>query len=106
MSDLQINWKEKISENQQFRSTWRIEINGKEYIAKKIETDNDAKLEALVKRLKQQVRLSEILNDDEQKKICLFESCYDGKGFVAFVRSFRDGISLDTSATLFLKPLI
>lgn len=97
MSDLQINWKEKISENQQFRSTWRIEINGKEYIAKKIETDNDAKLEALVKRLKQQVRLSEILNDDEQKKICLFESCYDGKGFVAFVRSFRDGISLDKS---------
>ena len=95
MSDVQITWKEKISENQQFRSTWKVEIDGKEYIAKKIETDNDKKLESLVKRLKQQIRFSEILNEDEQKKICLFEASYDGDGYVAFVRRFLDGNSLD-----------
>lgn len=95
MSDVQITWKEKISENQQFRSTWKVEIDGKEYIAKKIETDNDKKLESLVKRLKQQIRFSEILNEDEQKKICLFEASYDGDGYVAFVRRFLDGSSLD-----------
>lgn len=95
MSDVQITWKEKISENQQFRSTWKVEIDGKEYIAKKIETDNDKKLESLVKRLRQQIRFSEILNEDEQKKICLFEASYDGDGYVAFVRRFLNGSSLD-----------
>ena len=47
-----IQWQQKIAENQQFRTTWLVEADGVKYIAKKIETDNNEKLQALVKLLK------------------------------------------------------
>ena len=71
MTSQQVVWKNKISENQQFRSTWLVEIDGVEHIAKKIETDDKEKLDSLVKRLNRQIRFSKILNDDEQRKIWL-----------------------------------
>ena len=90
----EINWKEKIAENQQFRSTWKVEIDGKEYIAKKIETDNAEKRESLAKQLRKQVRFSEILNEEEKKKICLFETCREEGNSIVFLRSFLKGSSL------------
>lgn len=94
MSAQNINWKRKISENQQFRSTWEVEIDGETFIAKKIETDDQKKLEALVKRLTRQIKFSESLNEDEQKKICLYENKYEGDGYVAFFRKYCPGASL------------
>jgi|GEM_PF-2730006 len=90
----EINWKDPIAENQQFRSTWKVEIDGKVYIAKKIETDNAEKRESLARQLRKQVRFSEILNKEEKKKICLFETCREEGNSIVFLRSFIDGSSL------------
>lgn len=90
-----ILWEQKIAENQQFRSTWLVEAEGVKYIAKKIETDNNEKLQSLVKLLKRQVRFSAILNEDEQKKLSLFEDIAEADGYVAFLRKYREGTTLD-----------
>ena len=95
MTSQQVVWKNKISENQQFRSTWLVEIDGVEHIAKKIETDDKEKLDSLVKRLNRQIRFSKILNDDEQRKICLYDTLFEGEGYVAFFRRYCQGKSLD-----------
>lgn len=95
MSSQQVVWKNKISENQQFRSTWLVEIDGVEHIAKKIETDDKKKLDSLVKRLNRQIRFSKILNEDEQRKICLYDTLFEGDGYVAFFRRYCQGKSLD-----------
>ena len=94
--DLQkIQWLQKIAENQQFRTTWLVEADGVKYIAKKIETDNSEKLQSLIKLLKRQVRFSAILNEDEQKKLSLFEDIAEGDGYVAFLRKYREGMTLE-----------
>lgn len=90
-----IQWLQKIAENQQFRTTWLVEADGVKYIAKKIETDNSEKLQSLIKLLKRQVRFSAILNEDEQKKLSLFEDIAEGDGYVAFLRKYREGMTLE-----------
>lgn len=90
-----IQWIQKIAENQQFRTTWLVEADGVKYIAKKIETDNSEKLQSLIKLLKRQVRFSAILNEDEQKKLSLFEDIAEGDGYVAFLRKYREGMTLE-----------
>ena len=90
-----IQWLQKIAENQQFRTTWLVEADGVKYIAKKIETDNNEKLQSLIKLLKRQVRFSAILNEDEQKKLSLFEDIAEGDGYVAFLRKYREGMTLE-----------
>ena len=94
MNTQNLIWKKKISENQQFRSTWLVEVDGVEYIAKKILSDDKTKLESLAKSLKKQVRFSEILNKEEQKQICLYETSFEEDNYIAFLRRFCKGISL------------
>ncbi|WP_294506682.1 serine/threonine-protein kinase [uncultured Victivallis sp.] len=95
MNEKSIVWKTRIAENQQYQSTWHVEVDGVDYIAKRIETGNAEKLQALVKRLRRQVRFSAILNEEEQKRIALFEEMVETPDYVAFLRKYRDGYPLD-----------
>ena len=90
----EIIWEAKMAENRQFRSTWKVEIGGKEYVAKKIGTADAGKRKALAERLREQVRFSEILNEEEKKKICLFEVCREEDDCIVFLRTFLEGCSL------------
>ena len=95
MNEKSIVWKTRIAENQQYQSTWHVEVDGVDYIAKRIETGNAEKLQALVKQLRRQVRFSAILNEEEQKRIALFEEMVETPDYVAFLRKYRDGYPLD-----------
>ena len=92
---LKIEWIKLIAENQRYRSTWEALVDGKKCIIKKISAEGK-KLEALVKTLRKQVTFSEILNEEEQKGICLFDTMSEIDGDIVFVRRWCEGQSLDT----------
>ena len=91
---LNIEWVKQIAANQRYRSTWFARVNGKDCIVKKISAEGE-KLESLVKTLKRQVRFSEILNEEEQKGICLFDMMSEIDGNIVFVRRWCEGKTLD-----------
>lgn len=95
---LTIEWIRQIAANQRYRSTWEANVDGKKCIIKKISAEGK-KLEALVKTLRKQVTFSEILNEEEQKGICLFDSMSEIDGDIAFVRRWCEGQSLETILT-------
>ena len=95
---LNIEWIKQIAANQRYRSTWEANVDGKKSIIKKISAEGK-KLEALVKTLRKQVTFSEILNEEEQKGICLFDTMSEIDGNIVFVRKWCEGQSLDELLT-------
>lgn len=95
---LTIEWIKQIAANQRYRSTWEANVDGKKCIIKKISAEGK-KLEALVKTLRKQVTFSEILNEEEQKGICLFDTMAEIDGDIVFVRRWCEGQSLETILT-------
>lgn len=96
--NLKIEWGRQIAANQRYRSTWEANVDGKKCIIKKISAEGK-KLEALVKTLHKQVTFSEILNEEEQKAICLFDTMSEIDGDIVFVRRWCEGQSLETILT-------
>ena len=94
MTPPNIKWNKELSRKTLFRSTWGAEINGASRIVIKIEAGDRKRLDALAKRLKDQVHFSAGQTPDEQRKICLFEDMFEGDGFIALCRKFRQGPSL------------
>lgn len=88
---------EKIAENQQWRSTWKVELDGKLCIAKIIESKDPSKFKLLSESLAKQLRFSKNFNPEDSAGICLFSRKIELEdNQIAFCRQYVDGEALDT----------
>lgn len=91
---------EKIAENQLWRSTWRVTIDEKPYLAKIIDCNDTEKLKDFIQSINQQLTLFAQLTDITRASICLFSRKIDlPDNQVAFCREYVEGESLDSVLT-------